>query len=145
VQNAHAGDGIEIYDRNWLLPRFPAGVHVWRVGQSDLKLRNPMPGVTELEQPFNLIQLRHPRFIIVSANWMQRYLPLDLSSPGHVLSPNQQADLRDAQTRGFFSALLHGQLGYRLVHVARYSSRLYPTVHIHDSLDEPIGIYERMP
>jgi len=31
------------------------------------------------------------------------------------------------------------------VHVARYRSRLYPAVHIHDSLDEPIGIYERVP
>ena len=145
AQNARAGDGIEVYDRNWLLPRFPAGVRVWRVGQGDLKLRAPMPGITEVQQPFAVVALRHPRFILVSANWLQRYLPVAAPPQGRILSPGQQADREDRETQLYFAALVHGQLGYRMVHVARYRSRLYPAVHIHDSLDEPIGIYERVP
>ena len=145
AENARPGDGIEVYDRNWLLPRFPKGVNVWRLGQGDLKLRAPMPGITEVQQPFAVVALRHPRFILVSANWLQRYLPVAAPPQGRILSPNQQAERDDRDTRLYFAALVQGQLGYRMVHVARYRSRFYPAVHIHDSLDEPIGIYERVP
>jgi hypothetical protein len=36
-------------------------------------------------------------------------------------------------------------LGYRLVHVSGTHSRFWPAAHIHDSLDEPLGIYARAP
>jgi hypothetical protein len=142
---AHAisGDSIEVYDRNWLLPRFPAGVVVNRVGPTDVKSRNPLPGVTETQQPFGAP--RKPRFILASGLWMRRYRGvLRDPAPGRAWPPNRLADMRDADARAHSAGLDNGSLGYQLVHVARFSSRWWPAVHIHDSLDEPIGIYERM-
>lgn len=144
ARNARPGDGVEVYDRNWLLPRFPAGLHVWRVGEGDVKLRNPLPGLTELRQPFAVVGLRRPRFIIVSGVWLGRYLPTADSSRGF-LTVNQQNDLKDGDARRYFAALVQGQAGYRMVRLSRYRSTLYPAMHIHDSLAEPLGIYERLP
>jgi hypothetical protein len=138
------GDTIETYGQNCFLPRFPAAARVSRVGQGDLKLRNPLPGVTELRQPFGAP--RHPRFILLSGDWARRYLRPNLPlNPGHIHSELQQEDFRNTDARNFFAALDGGRLPYRLVHVARYQGRFWPAVHIHDSLDEPIGIYERLP
>jgi len=138
------GDTMETYGQNCFLPRFPQGVRVSRVGQGDLKLRNPLPGVTELRQPFSA--RRSPRFIVVSGAWVRRYLRSELPlKSGHIYSRLQQADFRNADARGHFAALDGGRLPYRLVHVARYQGRFWPAMHIHDSLDEPIGIYERLP
>jgi hypothetical protein len=145
AQKARAGDGIEVYDRNWLLPHFSQGVRVWRVGQGDVRLRNPLPGVIEVQQPFATLALRHPRFILVSAVWLRRYLPVAPPPQGRILSRNQQADLKDHDTRLYFAVLAQGQAGYRLVHIARYRGQYWPTVHLHDSLNEPLGIYERLP
>ncbi len=138
------GDTIETYGQNCFLPRFPQAARVSRVGQGDLKLRNPLPGVTELRQPFRAP--RGPRFIVVSGAWARRYLRPELPlKPGHVYSRLQQADFRNADARGYFAALDEGRLPYRLAYVARYRGRLWPAVHIHDSLAEPIAIYERVP
>ncbi len=138
------GDTIETYGQNCFLPRFPQGAHVSRVGQGDLKLRNPLPGVTELRQSFSAP--RAPRFIVVSGVWVRRYLRPELPlKSGHIYSPLQQADFRNTDARVHFAALDGGRLPYRLVHVARYQARFWPAIHIHDSLGEPIGIYERLP
>jgi hypothetical protein len=87
-----------------------------------------------------------PTFIVVSGVWVRRYRmsqrPL---LPGHIYSPLQQADFRNRAARAYFAALDEGRLNYRLVHVARYHRRFWPELHIHDSLNEPIGIFERLP
>ena len=144
AQNARLGDTVELYDRNWLLPRLPDGVHAWRVGQSDIAKRNPMVGVVELRQPFADIATRRPRFILVSDVWLQRYRPMS-AKDGRSLSPNQQADLRDGDARQYFTALMQGRLGYRLVHLSQAPADIWPVVHLHDSLNEPLVIYERAP
>jgi len=135
------GDVIETYGQNCFLPRFPTGAQVIRVGQGSLKLRNPLPGVTELQQPF--ILPRHSRFVVLSLAWANRYLssapPLP---PGRIYSRLQQQDFFNADATSYFQGLLNGQLGYRLVHASRPAS-LWPIVHIHDSLDEPVWIFER--
>lgn len=138
------GDTIEIYGQNIFQPRFPADVRVQRIGQGDLKLRNPLPGVTEVQQAFTV--RRDPRFIVINGNWVSRYLrePLPLR-PGRIYPGVQRDAFRDTDARSFFFALDQGRLPYRQVHVARYESRFWPAVHIHDSLAEPIGIYERLP
>jgi len=137
------GDVIETYGQNCFLPRFPMAARVVRVGQGDLKLRNPLPGVTELREPF--LAPRRPRFIVLSLAWARRYLdPAVQLRPGHIFSRLQQADFSDTDARLFFQNLINGRQGYRLAHAARASS-LWPIVHIHDSLDEPVWIFERTP
>jgi len=115
---------------------------VSRVGQGALKVRNPLPGVTELRQPFSAP--RGARFIVVSAAWARRYLmpqaPLDA---GRIYSKIQQADFANADARGYFAGLRDGGRGYRLVHTSAYNGAIWPAVHIHDSLAETIWIYER--
>lgn len=137
------GDVIETYGQNCFLPRFPEAARVERVGQGDLKLRNPLPGVVELREPF--LAPRHPRFVVLSLAWARRYLePAIQLRPGHIYSRLQQADFSNADARLFFQGLINGKQGYRLAHAARPVS-LWPTVHIHDSLDEPVWIFERAP
>jgi len=141
--HVNPGDEIETYGQNCFLPRFPAGARVIRVGQGDLKLRNPLPGVTELREPF--IAARHPRFIVLSLAWAARYLsPAIPLGPGHTYSRLQQADFNNMDAHLFFQGLMNGAQGYRLVHAAQPAS-LWPVVHIHDSLDEPVWIFERAP
>jgi hypothetical protein len=140
---AHIRPGvtIETYGQNCFLPRFPANARVHRVGQGDLKLRNPLPGITEIRAPFGT--QGDARFVVVSAKWAERYLRPEISlGSGHVYSRLQQTDFRNTEARAYFAGLRSGGLGYRLAHAARYEG-WWPTVHIHDSLDETIWIFER--
>ena len=135
------GDVIETYGQNCFLPRFPKAARVIRVGQGSLGLRNPLPGVTEVREPF--IAPRNPRFIVLSLAWGRRYLkPAIPLGPGRVYSRLHQADLIDMDGRLYFESLVGGALGYRLAYAARPTS-LWPIVHIHDSLDESVWIFER--
>jgi len=144
ARHVRPGDTIEIYGQNIFQPRYPAHARISRVGSGDLKVRNPLPGVTELREPFTAE--RGARFLVVNGNWLSRYLrvpqPLDA---GRIYPGVQQQAFRDNDARRYFSALDSDRLPYRLVHVAQYKSRLWPAMHIHDSLGEPIGIYERVP
>ncbi|HEY8253649.1 MAG TPA: hypothetical protein VIG39_03355 [Rhizomicrobium sp.] len=135
------GDAIETYGQNCFLPRFPQQALVTRIGQTDLRLRNPLPGVTERQEPF--IAPRQSRFIVLSLAWARRYLraPVPLGA-GHIYSPLQQADFANGDAHLYFTALASEKLNYRLAYAASYRG-LWPVVHIHDSLDETIWIFER--
>ena len=138
-----SGDSIETYGQNCFLPRFPQGARVARVGLGDLKLRNSLPGVTEVRAAFGAP--RDSRFIVVSTVWAWRYLRPAISlTGGHIYSRLQQADFRNTDAQVYFRSLVSEKLGYRLVHVSRYDG-LWPAVHIHDSLDGAIWIFERAP
>jgi hypothetical protein len=137
------GDVIETYGQNCFLPRFPENARVIRIGQGSLKLRNPLLGVTELREPF--IMPRHSRLIVLSMAWARRYLrPATPLAAGHIYSRLQQLDFLNTDARLHFQGLVNGSAGYRLAYAARPSS-LWPIVHIHDSLDEPVWIFERTP
>jgi 4-amino-4-deoxy-L-arabinose transferase-like glycosyltransferase len=137
------GDTVEIYGQNCFQPRFAPGMTVSRVGQGALTVRNPLPGVTELRQPFGAP--RGSRFIVVSAAWARRYLMAQAPlGAGRVYSKIQQGDFANADARGYFAGLRDGSRGYRLVHASVYDETIWPAVHIHDSLAETIWIYERM-
>ncbi|HSS12458.1 MAG TPA: hypothetical protein VLL04_01105, partial [Rhizomicrobium sp.] len=141
--HAQPGDVIETYGQNCFLPRFPENARVIRIGQASLKLRNPLPGVTELREPF--IMPRHSRFIVLSMAWARRYLrPATPLAAGHIYSRLQQLDFLNTDARLHFQGLVNGTAGYRLAYAAHPSS-LWPIVHIHDSLDEPVWIFERTP
>jgi 4-amino-4-deoxy-L-arabinose transferase-like glycosyltransferase len=135
------GDVIETYGQNCFLPRFPRDAMVTRIGQGDPRLRNPLPGVTERQQPF--IAPRQSRFIVVSLAWARRYLRAAVPlGAGRVYSPLQQADFANGDAHMYFTALAAGKLNYRLAYAASYHG-IWPVVHIHDSLDEAIWIFER--
>ncbi len=135
------GDTIETYGQNCFLPRFPQQALVTRIGQGDLRLRNPLPGVTERQEPF--IAPRQPRFIVLSLAWARRYLRAGVPlAGGRIYSPLQQADFANGDAHLYFAALAGQKLNYRLAHAAAYRG-LWPVVHIHDSLDETIWIFER--
>lgn len=137
------GDIIEVYDRNWMLPRFPPATRVVRIGPNEPSRRSPLPGVLELQEAYG--SPRGARFVLVSSVWARRYMePARPLSPGHIYSRMQQRDLRNSEARTYFARLATEQLGYRLAHVAHYQG-LWPPVHIHDSLNESISIYERRP
>jgi hypothetical protein len=136
------GDRLETYGQNCFLPRFPSNANVSRIGQGDLKVRNPLPGVTEVRAPFGAGG--KARFLVVNAKWAERYLRPEVPlAQGHIYSRLQQADFRNQNARGYFAHLLDGSAGYRLVHTAHYDG-LWPAVHIHDSLDETIWLFERV-
>jgi len=135
------GQAIETYGQNCFLPRFPTAAKVTRIGQGELKLRNPLPGVTEVRAPFG--DARDAQFVVVNAKWAQRYLrPETPLGDGQIYSQLQQADFRNADARGHFARLLDGSAGYRLAYAAHYDG-WWPAVHIHDSLDETVWIFER--
>jgi len=58
-------------------------------------------------------------------------------------SPILQRQFADTDARGYFTALYAGTLPYRLVHQSRYEAGLFPAMHIHESLDESVDIFER--
>jgi len=135
------GDAIETYGQNCFLPRFPGRAVVTRIGQTDLRLRNPLPGVTERQEPF--IAPRQARFIVLSLAWARRYLRAGVPlAAGRIYSPLQQADFANGDAHLYFTALASEKLNYRLAYAASYRG-LWPVVHIHDSLDETIWIFER--
>ncbi len=142
--NIRPGDSVETYGQNAYLPRLPQSAIVSRIGPGALAIRNPLPGVRELKQPFGAVENRRPRFIVVSAWWVQRYLALEPVAGGRTPSPILQRQYADADARGYFAALYGGGLRYRPVHQSTPAGGLLPAIHIHESLDENIDIFERV-
>jgi hypothetical protein len=140
------GDTIETYGQNAYLPRFPQNAQVTRIGDKPLNLRNPLPGVVERKEPFGAVKSRNPRFIVVSEWWARHYrIAQQALPPGRSYPPNQMRQFADQAARRYFASLYDGSLGYRLVHSAGPASRFWPEVHIHESLNETIQIFERVP
>jgi 4-amino-4-deoxy-L-arabinose transferase-like glycosyltransferase len=136
------GDTIETYGQNCFLPRFPRDAMVTRVGQGDLKLRNPLPGVREVRDAF--IAPRGARYVVLSTAWARRYLRPAIPLPaGHRYSWLREQDFRNTDANMYFAQLVSESLPYRLVHVSSPNA-FWPAVHIHDSLNEPVWIFERI-
>jgi hypothetical protein len=142
--HVRSGEKIETYGLNVYLPRFPRGAEVTRVAPTPN--RNPLPGVTEIKQPFGAIEARKPRFIVVSAFWVGRYLiPEGMhQNDGHVYSAIQRAQINETDARQYFRSLRDEKLSYRLVHRSEYSAGIWPPARFHQSTAEPIWIFERV-
>lgn len=147
--NAHVrpGDTIEIYGQNCYLPRLPDDAVMTRVDSKPLVPRNPALGVTEISQPFEDIARRNPKFILIPEIWVQPYLlsPATPPPPGQVYSKRQQENFAKTGARAYFRQLYAGKLPYRLVHQSHYAPSFWPDVRIHESLGEPVQIFERLP
>lgn len=140
------GDRIEAYGLNAFLPRFPVTANVTRLDHKPLKLRNPLPGVTEIDQPFHDVAIRNPRFLVVNGFWLEGYLTPGAATPldGRITPPVQAALALDTENRNYFTALFHGDLPYRLAHVARYQRGIWPSLAGYESLAQTIFIFERV-
>jgi len=138
------GDRIETYGLNAYLPRFPAGAAVGRVGP--LKARNPLPGIEEVVQPYDAVETRNPRFIVVSAWWVRDYLQPVPSAPGYgrVVQKVRQADFGERTARRYFQALFTGKYPYRLAHKSVYSLGIPPPLNAYESLAQGIYLFERV-
>jgi hypothetical protein len=138
------GDHVEAYGNNVHLPRFPQAAVVERVDPSPVEGRNPLPGVVEVSDRFSNVDSRRPRFVLVSEFWAHRYLMEDDSDgSGRVFSPAQQMLQADTDSRAYFHALRDGGTDYRWAHKSEFSSRFWPAVDIHESLNQAVWIFER--
>jgi 4-amino-4-deoxy-L-arabinose transferase-like glycosyltransferase len=145
--NVHPGDTIEAYGLNVYLPRFPKGATVTRLDRKPLALRNPLPSVTEIDQPFAAIAERNPRFIVVSGFWVQDYLMQDIAEPndGREIQKTRQSVLGETQARNFFGALFGDKLPYRLAHKSIYAPGIWSSVVGFESLAQTVFLFERIP
>jgi hypothetical protein len=144
-QHARPGDTIETYGLNVYMPRFPPGVRVTRVGPEASDHRNPMPGVEEVLDAYGNATARGARYVVVSEGWVWRYLidPRDFPTHGHQLPPTQVATGSDARATEYFRSLTAGSHApYHLVHVAGWTSSVWPRLEIHASTSREIWIYE---
>ena len=140
------GGSIETYGQNFYLPRFPEQARVSRVGQGALKVRNPLPNVMEVLAPFEAVEQRRPRYILVADRWARRYLAADTQpGPGRVHPENQKGWFAETGARAYFAALYAGRMPYRQVDAAAPRRAFWDEVHIHESLNETVRIFERAP
>jgi 4-amino-4-deoxy-L-arabinose transferase-like glycosyltransferase len=140
------GDQVETYGLNVYMPRFPEDAHVVRVGPEPGDHKNPMPGVEEVLGAYGDAAVRSPRYVVVSEGWAWRYLldPDVFPTRGHMLPPTQRETGSDRAATAYFKALTRGDYPpYKLAHVARWESTVWPPIELHASTSRQIWIYER--
>jgi hypothetical protein len=139
------GDVVETYGQNVYMPRMPAFANVIRVGPEPPDKRNPMPGVEEVQAPFEDAEARPTKWIVVSSAWVWRYI---VKLPPHVgagrqIPPNHARTLTDSPAAAFFERLVGGVSPFAYAHVCEYTGRLFPVVDVHGTTGRTIWIYER--
>ena len=145
--NVRPGDTIETYGLNVYLPRFPKGAIVTRLDRKPLTARNPLPHVTELDQPYQSIAARCPRLLVVSAFWVRDYLMWNIAVPsdGRAIQKVQQSSFNETGALNYFRALFEGILPYRLARKSAYAVNFWPPVEGYESLAQTVFISQRVP
>lgn len=149
ARNVRAGDVVEVHGLNVYLPRFstlPPGAKAVRVGLSDPKKRGRIPGLDEAEGLLADIDVRKPRFIVVSQCYAWRFRPPP--PQGARVAPVAIArTTADADATTFFDTLFGridgARSAYRLVDEARVDSPVIPKMNLHASLGCPMFTFER--
>jgi 4-amino-4-deoxy-L-arabinose transferase-like glycosyltransferase len=143
--NVAPGDVIEVYGNNVYFPRFPAGAQVVRVGTSPPDTRNPVLGMTEVEEHYSLVEHRKPRWIVVCAAWAWRYMPPPEHErwPGHVPSPLGAEWRKDQAATDYFQRLDRDELAYVHAFVGRWTSAFWPAVSFHASTAREVTVFKR--
>lgn len=142
------GETIETYGLNVYLPRFPADAHVIRVGPEPIKGRNPMPGIEEVQAPYDEAASRPAHWIVVPTAWVWRYLlsPDALLRTGRTLAPGHQRAAGDKATTDYFEHLVFSVDAFQIAHVSEYEPRdVFPILDIHGTTEKWVWIYERKP
>jgi hypothetical protein len=148
ASHVRPGETIETYGLNVYLPRFPPGAHVIRVGPEPLDKRNPMPGIEEVQAPFEDAPSRRARWIVVSTGWVWRYL-IDADPSlldGRRLPPTQRRSASDEAATQWFRRLIGSLDAFAIAHESLYPhERVFPPMEIHGTTCRRIWIYERKP
>ena len=140
------GDTIEAYGLNAFLPRFPVTANVSRLDRKPLKLRNPLPGVTEIDQPFPAVSTRNPHYLVINGFWVEPYLQTNSAEPanGRIRQRARSSVAEETENCKYFTALFDETLPYQLVHVARFRPGPWPSLEGYESLAQTIFIFERI-
>lgn len=144
--HASRADLIETYGPNVYLPRFREGGRVTRIDQTPVGSRSRLPGVDESAEPFELAVSRAPRFIVLSEFWAIRHLTdeNEFGDSGRISSAEQKAHFRETAVRKYFRDLRNEKLPYRIRYEAGPSSKFWPPIRVHESINEKILIFERV-
>lgn len=139
------GESLEVYGNLVYLPRLPAQARVVRVDQRPIETRNPLPGAREVLAPFEDVERRKPRWIVVTEPQLGPYLTdaAAVERMGRILTPGQSAAQRDP-ARKYFRDLVAGRAGYRVAHVSEWTSKVWPLIQIHASTGQRVHIFERL-
>jgi hypothetical protein len=138
--NVRPGDTIEIYGLNVYFPRFPAWAHVVRVGPEPITKRNPLPGVEEVQAPYELAMQRAPTWIVVPWGWAWRVYDHDPSEPGQMMASTLER-VRAEPTKRYFHDLADQSLDYWCPHGSNYDASVFPVVDIHGTTARTIWIF----
>lgn len=134
---------IEVYAKNYQLPRLPQRGRAWRVDRSPLQKRNPIEGLEERLGPYAEIEARDPTWVVLVDSHTASFLTAPAQG-GHARNVETLARSGDHDARGHFEALLAGRLAWKPVWIGRYEGwgPLRP-VHLHNSLAPTVRIFAR--
>ncbi len=147
-EHVRPGETIETYGLNVYLPRFPEHARVIRVGPEPIDKRNPIPGVEEVQAPFENAPSREARWIVVGTGWVWRYLinPDPALLAGRKLPPTQHRSASDEAATQWFERLTLSLDAFVIAHESSYEpERVFPIMEIHGTTGRRIWIYERKP
>lgn len=114
---------VEVYAKNYSLPRLPPWVRAWRVRDTPLERRNPIVGLQELREPLSQIDRRRPDVVVlVDYHYLSFLRDPGARGPGKIDNVTTRQRSADTDARRHFEQLLAGTRGYKEVLVARTPS-----------------------
>lgn len=143
AEHVRPGDTIEVYGLNVYQPRFPAHAKVVRVGPEPIDKRNPLPGVEELQAPFEQAESRGAKWVVLSTGWVWRYIWLSERDGGRQVAPLTHRTGTEEAAAHFFDRLVHIRTAFGFVHASEYDPSIFPNVDVHGTSGRTVWIYER--
>lgn len=145
AEHATPATSIEVYAKNYQLPRLPHEGRAWRVDRTAIDQRNPIEGLEERPGPYGDIVARDPTFVVLVDSHTASFLTEE-AKDGHARNVETAQRSGDVDARGYFEALLAGRTPWQPVWLGRYTGwgPLAP-VHLHNSLAPTVRIFARPP
>lgn len=142
---AHVAPGeiIETYGHNVYLPRMPAQARVMRVGPEPIAGRNPMPGIEEVQAPYELAEQRGATWIVLPEAWVWRFVRGPAPSPGQMIQPTVERTITDEPAARYFDALIWNRTAFPYAYGVDYDASVFPRMDIHGASGRTIWIYRR--
>ncbi len=143
--HATPATSIEVYAKNYQLPRLPQIGRAWRIDRTDVARRNPIEGLEERPGPYGAIAARDPTFVVLVDSHSASFLS-EAPTAGRARNVETEQRSTDADARGHFEALLGGQTPWQQVWIGRYDGwGPFAAVRLHNSLAPTVRIFARGP